>query len=447
MSLSAFSFDRRHLLGVGAGLAAAAFAPAAFSRPRAGAAFDWTLHRPEEVGMSRAGLEGVRAAVQRHIDAGEQTGAVTAIARHGKLVWYEAQGVRDPETGAPMRRDDIFRMMSSSKCITATAVMMMADAGRLSIDDKVSRFIPSFANPRVVEPPPGWEKTLADPKRKAQAVAEAKFRPASREITIKDLLTHTSGLLSSGEGLAPGAGTLVNDYPLNFNTPLADYIPRLGGAALDFDPGTKWRYSPLAGMDTLLYVVQLVSGQPADVFLRERIFEPLDMRDTFFNAPPSKRDRVLALYERKGGSWRPARGLVGYEPVKYFSGAGGLLSTVHDYLQFEEMLRNRGELNGRRILTPESVALMSTNQVGPKFADWIPAFTAGAGFGLGMRVVLDPKASGTGRSLGAFGWGGAYGTESWVDPTLDLTACYFVQQPVRPALTDFEHAVGKAVVA
>jgi CubicO group peptidase (beta-lactamase class C family) len=346
-----------------------------------------------------------------------------------------------------MRKDDIFRMMSSSKCITATAVLMMADAGKLSIHDKVSRFIPSFANPRVVEPPPGWEEALADPKKKAQAVAAAKFRPASREITVKDLLTHTSGLMSSGEGTAPGAGTLVNDYRLDLDRSLAEAIPRLGGSALDFDPGTKWRYSPLVGMDTLLYIVELVSGQPADVFLRERLFEPLDMRDTFFNVPPSKRGRVLTLYERKGTFWRPAHGLVGYEPVRYFSGAGGLLSTVHDYLQFEEMLRNRGELNGHRILKPETVAMMSRNQVGTKFAEWIPAFTAGTGFGLGVRVVEDPKASGTGRGPGAFGWGGAYGTESWVDPSLDLTACYFVQQPVRPALTDFENAVRKAVVA
>jgi CubicO group peptidase (beta-lactamase class C family) len=445
--LSDASLHRRELLGLGAGFAATAVAPATLAQPRGRATFNWTLHRPEEVGMTRAGLEGVRSAIQKRIDAGEQTGAVSAIARHGKLVWYEAQGVRDVETGEPMRKDDIFRMMSSSKCVTAVAVLMMLDAGKLSLDDTVSRFIPSFAEPKVVMLPDGWKEAMKDPKRRAEVAAQAKLVPASREITIKDLLTHTSGLMSAGDGLDPGPGTLVNRFEIRPGDTLASYIPRLGNAALDFDPSSKWRYSALAGIDTLLYVVEVASGQPADAFLRERLFEPLDMRDTHFNVPRSKYGRVLTLYERKGKYWRPARGLFGYEPTTYFSGAGGLLSTVHDYMQFEEMLRNRGELNGRRILKPQSVALMSTNHVGSLFADWIPAFTGGSGFGLGVRVVHDPKVTGSGRSPGAFGWGGAYGTESWVDPALDLSVCYFVQQPVRPAMVDFEHAVRRAVVA
>jgi CubicO group peptidase (beta-lactamase class C family) len=437
---------RREALGLGVGLAASCLAPPAFAR-RPSDRFDWTLHRPEDVGMSRAGLSEVRAAVQKRIDSRLQTGAVTAIARHGKLVWYEAQGVRDLETGAAMRKDDIFRMMSSTKPITAVAVLMMLEAGKLELDDPVSRFVPAFAGQKVIEPPAGWEAAIKDPARRAEVVAAAKLVPAQRDITIKDLLTHTSGLVSAGNGLSPGPGTLVNRLDVQPGEALAGYIPRVGGAALDFQPGSKWRYSALHGFDTLLYVVEVVSGQPADVFLRERLFEPLGMRDSHFAVPPAKRERVLTLYERQGKFWRPKRGMFGYEPTPYVSGAGGLMSTVRDYMMFEEMLRNRGALNGRRILKPETVALMAQNHVGSMFAEWIPVYSGGMGFGLGVGVTLDPGPTKSGRSVGSFGWGGAYGTESWVDPALDLTACFFVQQPVGPAHVDFQHAIRKAVVA
>jgi len=170
------------------------------------------------------------------------------------------------------------------------------------------------------------------------------------------------------------------------------------------------------------------------------------MRDTYFNVPPAKYERILTLYGKQDGQWRPQRAAFGYAPIKYFSGAGGSMSTVHDYMQFEEMLLNKGELNGKRLLKPESVALMSSNQTGDLYGGTNGA-TKGTGFGLTVRVLKDPAAANSGRLPGAFGWGGAYGTASWTDPADEMTAAIFIQQPVSTVLPDYEHAIRKAVVA
>jgi CubicO group peptidase (beta-lactamase class C family) len=280
----------------------------------------------------------------------------------------------------------------------------------------------------------------------AKDAAEVQLVPANRDVTIKDLLTHTSGLSSSGEGLSPhGPASLVNKIERKPDDTLADYIPRLGSAALDFQPGSKWRYSPLDGFDVLLRIVEVASGMPADAFLRERLFEPLNMRDTYFNVPPEKQERILNLYARKDGAWTVQPALFGPGPNRYICGAGGLFSTVHDFMQFEAMLLNKGSLNGHRILKDETVALMSRNHVGSMFSEWIPPITAGFGFGLSVSVLEDP-AKGFGRGVGAFGWGGAYGTESWADPELDVAAALFIQQPVSTVKQDFQQALRKSIV-
>lgn len=427
------SITRREALGLGLALGVAGCAPKATKELErmtiAGpsATFDWKLHAPEEVGMSRAGLENVRAAIQKYVDKNEITGAVGAIARHNKLVWHEAVGVRDVTTREPMRKDDLFRMMSSTKVVTAVAVLQMMDEGKLELDDKVNRFIPTFKDAKVAVPG-------ANPKDASQV----KLVPANRDITIKDLLTHTSGLASSGEA------SVVNKIERRPDDTLADYIPRLGSAALDFQPGSKFRYSPLEGFDVLLRIVEIASGMPADAFLRERLFEPLNMRDSYFHVPPEKQGRILTLYARKEGAWSVQPTILPFGP-RYICGAGGLFSTVHDFMQFEAMLLNKGTLNGRRILKDETVALMASNHVGSMFAEWFPAMTAGHGFGLSVRIVEDP-AKGSGRSVGAFGWGGAYGTESWADPALDVAAALFIQQPVTPVQHDFQRALRDAVV-
>lgn len=443
--MTASGLSRRDVFGLSGGVAVNLLAEGALGRPRQ-ARFEWSLQPPESAGMSRAGLETVRATVQRHIDGQDLLGAVTAIARDNRLVWFEAQGVRDAESGVPLRTDDIFRMASSTKPLTATCVMMLLEAGRLALDDQVRRFIPNFTNPKVIEPPSDWLKAMADPALRPEVVAKFRYVRAEREITIHDLLTHTSGL-GSIPGPGPGPGLLIKGMDFDRDKSLADFVASLGAVPLDFQPGTRWVYSPLYGFDTLLRIVEIVSGQPADVFMRERLFEPLEMRDTHFNLPPSKQARLVPLYERKDNAWRPAKSPLGDGPTKHISGAGGLMSTARDYMQFAAMLFNRGELNGRRILKSESVALMATNQVGEMMQTWNPSVTKGRGYGLGVGVTLDPAVADEGRGRGSFGWDGALGTDSWVDPENRLTVAYFVQQPVRAALLDFGRSVRAAIAA
>jgi CubicO group peptidase (beta-lactamase class C family) len=417
------------------------------------------LHRPEEVGVSSAGLEAARAAIRDSIAAQTQHSVVVAVARRNKLIMYEAFGVRDPTTGASARLDDIHRMMSTTKEVTAIAVLMMADAGRLDIDDNVSRYLPTFANQSVAIAPPGFDAASADPATLVAALPEFRRVPAHREMTIRDLLTHTSGLGGFNVNGTPMIGFLANPISPRPGETLADYVPRLGGAVLDSHPGEKWAYSGLAGPDVLLRIVEIVSGQSADTFLRERLFEPLEMRDTFFQVPPEKQDRLIPFYDRVDGAWRPGVTMFGgptpnfaYPGPQYTSGAAGLFSTAHDFMQLQAMLYNRGELNGRRILSSASVAEMSRNQVGDKYAIMQPTFpdglprTAGMGFGFQVSITLDPALSQSGRGRGSFGWDGALGTDGWVDPEHDLFAVYFVQQNSWPARTAFQRALSAALI-
>jgi CubicO group peptidase (beta-lactamase class C family) len=410
----------------GAGLATLAIGGCA-NAGSTGESFDWTLRSPADTGIRPDGSELIRNALQTSMDAHEGPGAVAAVARGDKLAFFEAAGLRVVETAEPMRKDDLFRMMSSTKPVTAVAVLMMQDAGKLSIDDPVSKFIPSFRNPRVATLSPELLPLLADSSKHADLKAKIRFVAADREFTIKDLLTHTSGL-SSGLGLLPGPASLAGGVPLQLTADtLATRVPRFGELALDFQPGSRFSYSPGDGFDTLLHIVELTSGLPADVFLRERLFNPLEMVDTGFVIPLETQPRLVPLYSRKSGVWQPATPLTnGDASVTYFSGAGGLISSVHDFLHFEKMLLQRGVFRGRRILKPETVDQMSTNQVGSLFAEWIPPFTKGLGFGLGVRIVIEPGAA-SARTVGSFGWGGAYGTESWVDPARELAVVNFMQ--------------------
>lgn len=421
--------SRRDALLAGAGLAAIAIGGCTTLDP---ARFDWTVRPPADVWMRPEGPAQITEALRQSLNEGESPGVVAAVARQDKLAYFEALGLRNVETSEPMRKDDIFRMMSSSKPVTAVAVLMMQDAGKLSIEDPVSKYIPAFAKPKVATLPPDripdLLASMTDPARREALKAQVEIVSADREITIRDLLTHTSGL-SSGLGLAPGPTSLIAEgVPVGPNDTLADRVPKLGALVLDFQPGSRFGYSAIDGFDTLLHIVELTSGLPADTFLRERLFAPLDMIDTGFKVPPEKQSRLLPLYSRKGAGWKQASPTFAGSPeTTYFSGAGGLTGTAHDFLHFELMLLGRGSFNGRRILRPETVRQMTTNQVGSLFADWIPVVTKGAGFGLGVRIVMDANASSASRSVGSFGWGGAYGTESWVDPVRELAVVNFIQ--------------------
>jgi CubicO group peptidase (beta-lactamase class C family) len=390
---------------------------------------------PEGVGMSAERLKRIHAFLQRKIDAGEISGAVTAIARRGQLVNYEAHGYANVLTKTPMPMDGIFRMASSSKPMTGVALMMMVEEIKVRLHDPISRYIPEFRDTKVAVLRPGQPATRAtgDPPRLVDLV------PASRPITVLDLATHTSGLLSGG----PGADVL-NPQREPDDT-LATYIPRLGAVPLDFQPGTRWQYSGGAGVDTLGRIVEIASGQDLDSFMRERIYEPLGMKDTCFNLPSEKRNRLLPQQRKVKGEWQVTPNEPNPKPTKYFSGAGGLVSTCRDQLLFEQMLMNRGELNGKRLLGTRTVELMGANQVGDLYKSPL-GDQRGQGFGITVRDVTDWAISDTGRSNGAFGWQGAFGTMSWNDRAEEIAAVIMLQQFDLEVQQDFEKAVRQAII-
>ncbi|HEX5046619.1 MAG TPA: serine hydrolase domain-containing protein, partial [Gammaproteobacteria bacterium] len=298
--------------------------------------------KPEDVGMSSERLARVHDVVKEHVDAGEVAGVVTLVARRGKIVHFEAQGYADIASKTPMRTDNIFRLASMGKPVTAVAIMSLVEEGKIRLNDPISRFIPEFgAPPKVAVPKQGG------------AEGEVELVAATRPITIRDLLTHGSGLLSGGAGQR-AAGAAAQRGP---GETLATYIPKLGAVPLDFQPGTLWRYSGLAGFDVLSRVCEVVSGKPYDVFLEERIFTPLGMPDSGFAFTGKQAERVATIYTRRqGGNLEPNPNQ--QLDAVYFSGAGGLATSAEDYLQFAQMLLNGGELAGKRILGPRTVELM-----------------------------------------------------------------------------------------
>jgi len=325
-----------------------------------------TMAKPEDVGLSSERLMRVHEAVQRHIDAGSLSGAVTLVARHGKIAHLEAHGLMDVESKKAMPKDGVFRLASMSKPITAVAVMMMVEEGKVRLNDPVSRFIPEFKSMKVALPKPNARGGGAAPAGpggpggRGGPPPEVDLVSATREITIRDLLTHGSGLLSGGPGSAT-AGEAALRRP---NDTLAAYIPKLGSVALDFQPGTLWRYSGLAGFDVLSRVVEIASGKPYDQFLRERLFDPLSMKDTGFALTSAIQPRLVTLYRRGQNGLERLPDQNGLSSATYFSGAGGLVSTAEDYAQFGTMLVNGGELNGKRYLSPRTIELMTSNHTG-----------------------------------------------------------------------------------
>lgn len=382
--------------------------------------------KPEDVGMSTDRLRRIHEAVERHIDAGEISGAVTLVARRGRLVHFEAHGLMDIESKRPMEKDAIFRIASMSKPITGVAVMMMLEEGKLHLNDPVSKFLPEFKNAKVAV---------------ARGTSgESYLIPADRDLTIRDLLTHTNGLMTGGIGSKSGPARMVE------GDTLATYIPKLAAAPLDFQPGTQWAYSGYAAPDTLSRIVELLSGQPYDEFLRTRIFQPLGMNDTFFYPPDDRRSRMTTLYRKTPNGLVKADNQDGFSLKSYFSGGGGLMSTAEDYLQFAQMLLNGGELRGNRLLSPRTVELMSSNHVGDMFNGKLGRPAHGMGYGLLVGIVEDGVAAGLRVSNGSFGWDGAYGTQTWIDPREKMVTIVMIQTQVTPVQRDFENAVMQSIV-
>jgi CubicO group peptidase (beta-lactamase class C family) len=269
---------------------------------------------------------------------------------------------------------------------------------------------------------------------------------ATRDITVRDLLTHTSGLMTSG-GPANGASMATPSPQHGDPDTLANYIPKLGAVPLDYQPGAMWRYSGIAGFEVLGRIVEVASGQPFDQFLQQRLFEPLGMKDTGFPLTGPKSSRVVPLYQRgQNGGLTRAANQNGLSSATYFSGAGGLSGTAEDYLQFAQMLLNGGELNGRRYLSPKTVILMSSNHTGDMVNGQLGRPARGMGFGLGVQVVEDPIAADLRVGKGSWGWAGAYGTNFHIDPTERIVEIIMMQTSVGALQRDFENAVFQSIV-
>jgi CubicO group peptidase (beta-lactamase class C family) len=395
--------------------------------------------KPEDAGMSTERLQRIHEAMERHIDAGEISGAVTLVARRGKIVHFQAHGLMDIESKKPMTTDAIFRIASMTKPITGVAVMMMVEEGKIRLTDPVSKFIPEFKDTKVAV---ARDSLVPHPAGHTSGEPDFYLEPAYRELTVRDLLTHTSGLMSGEIGAREGARIA----PKSPTETLATYVPRLGAVPLDFQPGTQWAYSGAAGPEVLGRIVEIVSGQPYDQFLRTRIFEPLGMKDTFFYPPDDRRPRLVTLYDKSPKGLPKSANQDGLSTKTFFGAGGGLMSTAEDYLQFAQMLLNGGKLNGHVLLSPRTVQLMASNQVGDMFNGKLGRPADGMGYGLLMGIVEDSVASGLRVTTGSFGWDGVFGTQTWIDPTEKMVTILMIQTQVVQVQRDFENAVMQAIM-
>ena len=397
---------------------------------------------PEDVGFSSDRLARVSELSRRYVDGGKLAGLITMLARGGKTFHFEAAGVMDIEAGAPMELDTIFRIYSMTKPITSAAVMMLHEEGHFHLDDPVSTFVPELGDLQVCNGMSQTGPTLSS---------------LDRPITIRHLLTHTSGLSYGFLQDTPVDEMYRKSEPRTFDGTLRDMVTRLGELPLVTQPGNKWRYS--VATDVLGYLVEVVSGQPFDRFLKERIFEPLGMADTGFHVPEEKLDRLASVYgpSRENGiaSIETAEVNRYRQPQTLFSGGGGLVSTATDYLRFCQMLLDGGASNGVRILGPKTVDLMTRNHLLPDLMPYAvgegrDTSTQGCGFGLGFKVVMDVAQYGAPGSAGAYSWGGAASTYFWIDPAEELVAILmtqFMPSSHYPIRSQFETATYQALVS
>ena len=393
-----------------------------------------TTTRPEEVGLSSERLQQVDALVKRHLDAKSFSGAVTLVARNGRIAQLKAYGFAELESKKPMQTDNMFRIMSMTKPIVGTAIMMMMEEGKVRLTDPVSKFIPELKGMQVAVAQPG----PAAPPAAAGTTAEPRYYtvPADHEFTVRELLTHTSGLVS---GTFSGAAN--RKVALKGQESLSDYLPRLAQTPLEFQPGTRWAYSAQAGFDVLLHIVEITSGMQADQFLKTRLFDPLGMKDTFYY--PVENPRLAGRYDRQpDGTLRRNTSTPNFLNGRYFGGGGGLASTAEDYFQFAQMLLDGGQRNGKRFLSPRAVEMMASVMA----SDTLPGRQPGEAFGLSMRVVNNPAARNTAVSQGTFGWSGAYGTHFWIDPKEKVIGVLMAQTPNQEIRGDFENAVAFSVL-
>ena len=383
---------------------------------------DFDRENPERLGFSSEQLDRLAEALESYSESGQLAGSATLVLRHGKIAFLEAYGFADIAADRRMRDDSIFRIASQSKAIVSAATMILQDDGQLLISDPVSKYLPEFA-----------ETTVAV----ARDDGGYDVVPAARQVTIRDLLTHTSGY-DYGTGLARDlweeAG-ITGYYFSDRDEPIRETVRRMAALPASEHPGRRWIYG--YSIDILGAVVEAASGMPLDQFLELRLFEPLGMDDTFFYLPERERDRLATVYASVNGQLQraPEEGSAGQGafvdgPRKSFSGGAGLLSTASDYGRFLQMILNGGELDGERILGRKTVELMSVNHLEDQFR-------AGDGMGLGFSVLEDLGLRGTPGSIGELGWGGAYHSTYWIDPTEELVVVHLTQLIPAGDIDDF----------
>jgi CubicO group peptidase (beta-lactamase class C family) len=399
-----------------------------------------TLTSPETVGFSAGRLARIRPAMQAYVDQHDFAGLSTLVARRGQVIHFEQVGWQDRENQTPLSPDTIYRLYSMTKPIICTAFMILFEEGRFQLLDPVAKFLPAFGKVRVLT------QTPSD-------LAEVDL---ARPILLRDLLTHTAGLTYAFLDTSP-VGALYRQAQISgADRTLEATIAELARLPLAYQPGTRWHYS--VAMDVIAHLIEVISGQSLPAFLSERLFAPLGMVDTGFSVPAKNRARLAAMYgspdinlhafSQIHEAW--AQGLNGRRDVEatypaahtghFARGGHGLFSTAWDYLRFAQMLLNRGELEGARILAPKIVDLMHLNHVPaallPFEIDGI--FSGGYGFGLGSRVLLNVAESGIPGSVGEFGWSGAAKTYYWVDPQEQLIGILMAQYMICPDAPDID---------
>ena len=377
--------------------------------------------RPEEVGLSSSRLARVSEWMRLQIESRRAAGIVTLVSRRGKTALLDVAGQADVARATPMAADTIFRIYSMTKPLTSVAIMMLYEEGRFQLDDPISRFIPAFAASRVY---------VGGSRGKMETV------PASRVITFRDLLTHTSGLTYGFMEATPLDGhyrAAKIDFQTQ-DTSLKDLVELAAAAPLLAHPGTRWNYS--IATDVLGYLVEVISGQPFERFLKDRVIDPLRLVDTDFHVPEAKHARLAANYaaDGKGGLQLiddPAQSRY-LKPRRVNSGGGGLVSTVSDYERFCRFLLQKGELDGVRLLGRKTVELMTSNHLNGDMGDMgTPRFSEttyeGIGFGLGFSVMIDPAKAQILGTPGEYAWGGAASTAFWVDPKEEMFVVFLTQ--------------------
>ncbi len=380
-----------------------------------------TAAKPEDVGLSSAGLDGVDAGLQALIDKGELAGAVTLVARHGRVARRRVLGLDHIEKKTQLKEDTIFRIYSMTKPVTAVAMLILYDQGLWKPEDPISKLLPAFGGMRVFE--------------SLDADGTAKTVPADHDPTVLELLTHTAGLTYGNTGT--DLDKLYRAANIWRAENLEDFATRIGRLPLAYQPGTKWIYS--LSMDVQGAIIEKLTGQSLADFMRTRIFEPLGMVDTGFYAPEEKHARLATLYRTRDGGLEaldkppPMMSTDNLSPPKIDGGGGGLVSTLDDYARFAQMLLNKGELDGKRIVSEDAIKLMSTNHL----PEWMlkAGFGVGAmqirpgfGYGYNCAVFTDPDAAGLPVGKGTFEWDGAAGTWFWVDPVNDLIFVGMIQR-------------------